>query len=154
MHIGLYAGSEHAPVYTDAQLQRGTPAIYMVLLISYFSTFNLQTATRLSVNHAHPSAAVQPELGKCPSFTDVLYSLVLARVVAAARARRSPSPAPRRPCEGLGRGGRAGRPWAAWPAAPAAQCPSSPASSCRCPRSQCFRQSWAGQMRDLWGVCV
>lgn len=47
MHIGLYAGSEHAPVYTDAQLQRGTPAIYMMLLISYFSTFNLQTATRI-----------------------------------------------------------------------------------------------------------
>lgn len=34
-------------MYTDAQLQRGTPAIYMMLLISYFSTFNLQTATRI-----------------------------------------------------------------------------------------------------------
>lgn len=104
MHIGLYAGSEHAPVYTDAQLQRGTPAIYMVLLISYFSTFNLQTA-------------------------------------------------PRRPCEGLGRGGRAGRPWAAWPATPATQCPSSPASSRRCPRSQCFRRPGQGR-RAPCGECA
>lgn len=96
--------SEHAPVYTDAQLQRGTPAIYMVLLISYFSTFNLQTA-------------------------------------------------PRCPCEGLGRGGRAGRPWAAWPGTLATQCPSSPASSCRCPRSQCFRRPGQGR-RAPCGECA